>query len=398
MRHRSGIAVVIALVLTALACTSLPTFIQNAAPTQASRPAIQSVPTFSSPPGVSSINGQVIFDEGDLAGLYTRVNPGVVAIWTFSGIGPDAEDSIPSGQGSGFVVDKAGYIVTNQHVIDGASAIEVDFPSGLKAWAELVGTDPDSDLAVLKVDVPEESLVPLPLGDSDQVQVGELVVAIGNPFGFEGTMTIGIISAKGRTLESINPAPGGSFFSAGDIIQTDAAINPGNSGGPLINMQGEVIGVNRAIRTETFTVGGDAANTGVGFAIPINIVRRVLPSLISVGEYEYPYLGISSLSEWNLRTIELLGLPSNALGAYVTCVTPGSPADEAGLRGAGDCNESGLIGGGDLIIAIDNHAVRRFSELLTYLLNHTEVGQTVTLSVLRNGEYVDVQLTIGARP
>lgn len=334
----------------------------------------------------------------DLITLYQRVNPGVVTIWTF--LGPPHDDNAPLGQGSGFVIDQEGHIVTNQHVVEGADQIEVDFPSGFKAWATLLGTDPDSDLAVLAVDAPEEALVPLPLGDSDQVYVGEFVVAIGNPFGLSGTMTVGIISAIGRTLDSEHSAPSGGLFAAGGIIQTDAAINPGNSGGPLINLRGEVIGVNRAIRTENFTVAGSAANSGVGFAIPVNIIRRVVPSLISQGHYDYPYLGISSLPEegLNLKTLEALGLPLDSAGAYVTCVTPGGPADSAGIRGAGSCTDIGLQSGGDLIIAIDSKPVRKFSELLSYLLNDTEIGQEVLLTVLRNGEQLDIPLTLEARP
>lgn len=389
---------VTAMIMSALACSALPELGAGSVPTQASIPTFQSAPSFPNAEQELIVNNQLPLMEGDLVDLYQRVTPGIVTIWTFGDSSALADQSIPLGQGSGFVVDLAGHIVTNQHVVAGASEIEVDFPSGQKAWAQLVGSDPDSDLAVLKVDVPEEMLTPLPLGNSENVRVGDFVVAIGNPFGFEGTMTIGIVSAKGRTLESINPAPGGSFFSAGDIIQTDAAINPGNSGGPLINMRGEVIGVNRAIRTQSFTVSGDAANSGVGFAIPVNIVRRVLPSLIQNGEYAYPYLGISSLSEWNLKTLEALQLPSNAVGAYVTCVTAGSPADEAGIRGAGDCGDPTLRAGGDLIMAIDGQAVRSFSDMLSYLLNYTEVGQVVTLSILRDGNLIDLPLTLGARP
>jgi S1-C subfamily serine protease len=336
--------------------------------------------------------------EGDLISLYESVNPGVVTIWTYTNLGTSSDQVLPTGQGSGFVVSEEGHIITNQHVVNGADEIEVDFSSGLKVWAELIGTDPDSDLAVLNVDLPKEFLTPLPLGDSDQVRVGEFVIAIGNPFGLSGTMTVGIVSAIGRTLSSENLAPGGSFFSAGDIIQTDAAINPGNSGGPLVNLHGEVIGVNRAIRTESFTVTGGAANSGVGFAIPSNIVRRVLPAIIEDGRYDYPYLGISSLSEWNLKTIETLGLPNNAQGAYVTCVTPGSPADTAGIIGASQCDEVGLAPGGDLIVAIDGAPVRQFADLLSYLLKYTQVDQVVTITIARNGEQVDLPLTIGARP
>jgi 2-alkenal reductase len=259
------------------------------------------------PPTVSIAQAPVDLAMADLADLYARVSPGVVTIWVYDNAGGPNDSVTPLAQGSGFVLDGDGHIVTNEHVVEGASAIEVDFTDGRKAWAELLGTDLDSDLALLHVDLPGAALTPLPLGDSDEVRVGDLVVAIGNPFGLTGTLTLGVVSAIGRTLDSQRATPGGEgFYAAGDILQTDAALNPGNSGGPLLNMRGEVIGVNRAIRTEAFTVSGDAANSGVGFAIPINIVRRVAPELIADGSVDYPYLGVTSLNEetWNLRTVD----------------------------------------------------------------------------------------------
>jgi S1-C subfamily serine protease len=338
--------------------------------------------------------------QGDLAFLYEQAYPGVVTIWTFNDLGPGDQSSVPSGQGSGFVIDSEGHIVTNQHVVNLADEIEVDFPSGLRVWATLLGVDPDSDLAILKVDVPANELIPLPLGDSDLVMVGEQVVAIGNPFGLSGTMTVGVVSAVGRTLASEREAPTGAFFTAGGLIQTDAAINPGNSGGPLLNTRGEVIGVNRAIRTESFAVSGSAVSSGVGFAIPVNIVRRVAPAIISSGNYDYPYLGISSLSDQdlNLKILEQIDLPPDTVGAYVTCVTPGGPAERAGLRGAGRCNETVLRPGGDLIIAINELPIANFNELLSFLISETEVGQVIDLTVLREGREVNLTLTIGARP
>lgn len=328
-----------------------------------------------------------IQEEG-LVALYERVIPGVVAIRNL-----DA-----ASLGSGFVVDREGHVVTNYHVVQDTQRVEVDFTSGYKAYGTVIATDLDSDLAVIKVDAPAEELHPLPLGDSDQLKVGQTVVAIGNPFGLSGTMTVGIISALGRTLESERAAPGGAFFSAGDIIQTDAAINPGNSGGPLFNLRGEVIGVNRAIRTTNFTTTGEPLNSGIGFAISINIVRRVLPVLIQTGHYDYPYLGISAIPELNLAAIEALGLKSFT-GAYVTQVVPGSPADKAGLRG-GDQPTSiqGLEAGGDLIVAIDGREVKRFDDLLRYLLNNKSPGDTVILTVLRGDQKVDISVTLGKRP
>jgi S1-C subfamily serine protease len=375
-------------VIATVACASGSSLLQDQAAT------VEPVATRFAPPATPQADAGIALappvSEGDLVSLYQTVNPGVVAIRAITSAGES--------QGTGFVIDTDGHIVTNAHVVLDADTIEIDFPSGLKVWAELVGTESNSDLAVLHVDVPAGELVPLPLGDSSQLSVGQFVVAIGNPFGLSGTMTVGIISGLGRTLDSERAAPGGGLFSSGDIIQTDAAINPGNSGGPLVNLHGEVVGVNRAIRTETFTVTGDAANSGVGFAIPVNLVRRVITGLIEDGEFEYPYLGISSVGELDLAAVEALGLPVTT-GAYVTDVTPGSPADVAGVRGAGVGADSTLVPrGGDLITAIDGHPVRQFSDLLTYLVNNTEVGQVVTLTVLRDGEEVELQLTIGARP
>jgi 2-alkenal reductase len=211
-------------------------------------------------------------------------------------------------------------------------------------------------------------------------------------------MTLGIISAFGRTLQSLHEAPGGGLFTAGDIIQTDAAINPGNSGGPLLNLDGEVIGVNRAIRTFNFTDGEEPLNSGVGFAIAINLVKIVAPTLISEGQYDYPYLGITSLDDINLLQQETLNL-SQPNGIYVMLVTPGSPADKAGLIGGEDPTEiSGLYSGGDLIIAIDGQTVYQFGDLLSYLLNNKKPGDTIMLTVLRDGQQMQVELLLGSRP
>ncbi|MDF1500419.1 MAG: trypsin-like peptidase domain-containing protein [Anaerolineales bacterium] len=375
-----------------------PTRAEATLPPATQLPAVTSPAVNLSTPPLSNL-GELT--RGDLISLYTNVSPGVVTIWTFDDISAGLTTTLPTGQGSGFAIDDQGHIITNHHVIAGADEIEVDFPSGAKAWADLIGTDPDSDLAVLKVEIDGEFFTPLPLGDSDDVRVGEFVVAIGNPFGLRGTMTVGIISAIGRTLESERTTASGLRFSAGDLIQTDAAINPGNSGGPLLNMNGEVIGVNRAIQTESFTVEGDAANSGVGFAIPINIVRRVAPGIIQNGEYRYPYLGISSLDDdlWNLKTIQALGFNALSNGAYITAVVPGSPADQAGLQGGTSETEiPNMRRGGDLIVAIDKQPVYNFAGLLSYLFKYTEVGQDVTLTVLRDNEEVEIPLTIGARP
>ena len=329
-------------------------------------------------------------DQDVLVEIYEKSNPGVVAIQVLTDSG--------NGLGSGFVIDKDGHIITNFHVIEGVTELEVDFPSGFKTRGEVIGIDTDSDLAVIEVEAPPEELFPLPLGDSSEIKVGQTVVAIGSPFRFNGTMTTGIISSLGRTLESIHEAPGGNFFTAGDIIQTDAAINPGNSGGPLLNVKGEVIGVNRAIRTFNFTSQDDPLNSGIGFAIAINTVKRVVPSLISEGKYDYPYLGISSLTDISLLQQEALQLPRTN-GAYVTDVTPDSPADRAGLQGATNHTDfPNLYSGGDFIIAIDAITIQTFSDLLSYLVQEKSPGDTITLTVMRQDQELEIDLILGKRP
>jgi S1-C subfamily serine protease len=399
-RLNTKVLAVVVVFVVITSCSLSSTAFGNPTPTSPPLPTTRPTRTPSESLAIPTVFGEGQILAANLAELYQRVSPGVVTIWRYDAPGLAQDPELPTGQGSGFVIDLDGHIVTNQHVIDGADEIEVNFPSGLKAWAELVGSDTDSDLAVLKVDVPEEDLVLLPLGDSDQVRVGDFVVAIGNPFGLSGTMTIGIISALERTLQSQHIAPGGGTFTSGDIIQTDAAINPGNSGGPLINLRGEVIGVNQAIRTESFSVLGDSVNSGVGFAIPVNTVQQVVSSIIEYGRYEYPYLGIAMLNEelWNLKTLEQLGLPPDAAGVYINVVTSGGPAEQAGLRGGNRQINENVWAGGDLIIALDGHPIRRNGDLLSYLINHTQVNQMVTLTILRDGEEMDISLTIGARP
>lgn len=376
--------IVLGLALVSLACSWQGTAL---APT--ALPAEPAGSPGTPPTAVAAIEPQLV-REGDLIDLYTRVSGGVVSIRIYNESG--------AGQGSGFVYDTEGHIVTNGHVVAEAQQIEVDFPSGDKVWAELVGVDTNVDLAVLRVDVPAGVLHPLPLGDSSQVRVGEIVVAIGNPFGLAGTMTVGIVSALGRTLDSERDAPGGGVFSSGDIIQTDAAINLGNSGGPLVDLRGDVIGVNRAILTEAYSVIGAPTNSGVGFAIPVNVARRVVEAILAGGEFDYPYLGVLCLSSLDLQTVEALGL-TRVTGAYVTDVTPGGPAARAGIvGGAGPAVIGDVPQGGDLIVAIEGSPVREFGDLLSYLVNYTEAGQVVTLTVVRNGEEVEVPVTIGARP
>lgn len=340
-------------------------------------------PVFATPQPVTT-NPSLL--DGSLTSLYQQVLPGVVSIRT------------DVGQGSGFVYDTYGHIITNQHVIDGASTVEVAFPSGFKAYGTVIGTDGDADVAVIKVDAAAEELHPLSIGDSDTLQVGQTVVAIGNPFGLSGTMTLGIVSGLGRTQPS-SQAAGGGFFSTADIIQTDAAINPGNSGGPLFNLNGEVVGINQSIRTDSFNqMTGNAVNSGVAFSVSINLVKKVVPVLIGDGKYEYPYLGITSSSNLSLSEIEALGLDSYT-GAYVLDVTPGGPADLAGIQaGNTPTRIDRLNAGGDLIISFDGKPVITFDDLLSYLITTKSPGDTVLLTVIRDGQPVDVPIKLGARP
>ncbi|HSH05150.1 MAG TPA: trypsin-like peptidase domain-containing protein [Anaerolineae bacterium] len=318
--------------------------------------------------------------ESTLVNLYRQVNPSVVHVFSQRG-------NLALGEGSGFIYDGQGHIVTNNHVVENGDTFEVVFANKERRVAEVVGMDVDSDLAVIKVESLPAGMVPMQLGDSTQLAVGQFVIAIGNPFGEEGSMSLGIVSGLGRSLTSQRTAEGGGRYSLPQVIQTDTAINPGNSGGPLLNLRGEVVGVNSAIRTTTGT------NSGVGFAIPVNAVRRVAPSLIANGSYTYPFIGIGALSTGlTLSQQEELGLPQ-ATGAYITSVTPGSGADEAGLVPANAMGQ-----GGDLIIAIDSVPVYEFNDLTTYLIFETEVGQTVNLTIIREGETIDVPLTLGARP
>jgi 2-alkenal reductase len=286
--------------------------------------------------------------------------------------------------GSGFVLDQQGHIVTNNHVVEGARSIAVSFFDGRIVRAEVVGTDPDSDLAVIQVsDVPAEDLRPLPLADSNSIFVGQEVLAIGAPFGQAWTLTTGIVSAIDRSIQGL------SGFSIGQAIQTDAAINPGNSGGPLLNLQGEVIGVNSQI------ISRSRSSSGVGFAIPANLVDRVAQDLIKHGSVEYSYLGIGG-GEITLGIIEELGLPNTTRGVVVSRVEPRGPAGLAGLR---DPRVAGQrLQSVDIITAIDGTPLEGMPSLIAYLANYTEPGQTVTLAVLRDGQTIQLSVTLSTRP
>lgn len=323
-----------------------------------------------------------------LISIYERVNPAVVNIEVMKSVAPTfGSDFFQEGEGSGFIIDEEGHIVTNNHVVEGAEQVQVTLHDGTIVQAEVLGTDPDSDLAVIDIDLHPGILRPVELGDSDRLQVGQRAIAIGNPFGLEGTLTTGVISALGRTL------PAESLFAIPEVIQTDAAINPGNSGGPLLDGQGRVIGVNTAIRT---TTGG---NIGVGFAVPINLAKRVIPHLIAEGRYEHPQLGIRGLSITPFLAEEL-SLPVEK-GVLVSEVTPDSPAEKAGIRGgSGQVQVRGSLvrTGGDIIIGIDERHVVQFEDLLSYLVMETEVGQEVMVTILRDGSEQSLKVSLEARP
>ncbi|MGD0806328.1 MAG: trypsin-like peptidase domain-containing protein [Anaerolineales bacterium] len=375
--------VLIVLGVLAMACSgTMP--VTNATPTPTVATATQT------PTPATSLVGA----DGSLAALYDKVNPGVVTIIAYgpTGSGNDA-------LGSGFVIDTKGDILTNMHVIASAKSIEVDFPSGFMTQGTIAAKDPDSDVAVIHVDAPASELHPLTLGDSSKVNIGDPVIAIGNPFALYNTLTFGIVSAKGRTDESLSSSSDTSFYIIGDMIQTDAALNPGNSGGPLFNMQGEVIGINRSILSPSTSQGGTASNTGLGFAVSSNLVRRILPDLLATGKYDYPYLGLGSLTEIHLQAQQELGLPYT-YGVYITSVTAGGPADKAGLRaGTVDIpNVTDLKKGGDLIIAINGQKVNNFGDMVSYIVMNFKPGDSVKFTVYRDGASVDVPVTLGSRP
>ncbi len=304
------------------------------------------------------------------------------------------QDDFQQGAGSGFVWDKQGHIVTNNHVVAGADRIVVTFHDGTTVSAKVVGTDPDSDLAVIKVDVAADRLQPVTLADSTQAKVGQLAIAIGNPFGLQGTMTTGIVSAIGRLLPVDSSNATGPSYTIPDVIQTDAAINPGNSGGLLLDDQGHVLGVTSAI------ISPVRASAGIGFAIPSAIVKKVVPSLMTTGTYVHPYLGIAGAT-LNPDIAKAMNLGADQRGALVIAVTGGGPAEKAGLRGS--TQQVTIDGrhtrvGGDVIVAVAGKPVKTFDDLVTYLSRSASVGQTLTLDVLRDGKHQTVTITPAARP
>ncbi|MCA9907121.1 MAG: trypsin-like peptidase domain-containing protein [Anaerolineae bacterium] len=329
--------------------------------------------------------------ERQLADLYNTVVNSVVSIEVVAQFEHPTviDEQFAQSGGTGFVLDTDGHIVTNYHVVEGAVQIAVNFHDGTIVRGEVVGLDPDADIAVIQVDLPVEELTPLSLADSSQLFVGQTTIALGSPFGRDWTMTTGIISALGRTIRGLN------IYSIGEVIQTDTAINPGNSGGPLLNLRGEVIGVNAQIASEV------RANSGVGFAIPSNLVRRVANALIEKGQIDYSYIGIQG-GDMTLAQIETMNLPNNAHGIVVGFVEENSPAARGGLHNPGrERTVDGITAyiNADIITAIDGLPLRDMSDLIAYLASQTQPGQTVTLTVLRDGrDMIDLPITLTSRP
>lgn len=321
--------------------------------------------------------------ELSLIEIFEKSESGVVRV----NVQKSSEAQIPAGVGSGFVFDKQGHVITNAHVVEGATKVVITFLDGREYNAEIVGVDTFTDIAVLKVNADLSLLHPLTLGDSSSLKVGEPIAAIGNPFGLSGSMTSGIVSQLGRLL------PSGSGYSIPDVIQTDAAINPGNSGGPLLNMRGSVVGINTAIQSAT------GEFTGVGFAVPSQTVAKIVPSLIKDGEYKHPWIGISG-RDIDPDLAKVLNL-KDAVGFLIVTVIPDSPADRAGLHGSENVVEVDGVEytiGGDIILSVDGNEVRKISDILIHLQRAKAVGDDLVLEILRDGRTSNFTLTLGERP
>jgi len=381
--------------------------------THAPPPAIVSdapaAPAATAPAADLDPDAVVAAQEQVLTGIYDAVLPSVVHIlvtldtdrlegeldefpfrYPFGDLPDQPERFFQRGEGSGFVWDEQGHLITNQHVVENAERVTVQFADGTELIAEIVGGDPYSDIAVLKVEPPDAGLTPVTVGDSAALKVGQVAVTVGNPFGQDFTMTSGIVSALGRTRPS-----GLSSYSIPLVIQHDAPINPGSSGGPLLDRRGQVIGIN----TQIISQSGSSA--GIGFAVPINVARKVIPALIEHGEYRYAWLGIAGVDLFpELR--DAAGLPEGTRGVLVQSLVAGGPSDTAGLKAGSEQVQFGgrtYAIGGDTIVAIDDAPVYQMSDLINYLAQHTDPGDTATLTVIRGGgERADIAVTLAARP
>jgi S1-C subfamily serine protease len=329
--------------------------------------------------------------------IFKQVENSVVQIISKTPTASDSSDQSSSNTtklGSGFVYDKQGHIVTNSHVVGDAKAVDVTFPDGNRYTAKVIASDIYSDIAVVQIwqnaSQPQQQqlssyLKPLVLGNSSNLEVGDIVIAIGNPFGLDDTMTTGIVSGIGRLIPAT--AGGGTIP---NTIQTDAPINPGNSGGPLLNTQGEIVGMNTALLTDTNTF------SGIGFAIPSNTIAKIVPTLIVKGYYPNPSFGLSVVTLTS-NLAEYAGLPVNLKGAYVDTITKNGPADKAGIHGS-TIDQYGSKHLGDIILAVDGHNITTPDDLVDYIGQHKSVGDNLTLSVYRNGHVIDLKATLSARP
>ncbi|HID89601.1 MAG TPA: PDZ domain-containing protein [Anaerolineae bacterium] len=379
------------LVGTTVAC-GLPAAVLPSA-TATPVPALPPTPT-AAPPQASPVPTTEPANalEAQVEAVYERAAPAVVNITVRSIAYDFFMRPVPQeGTGSGFLYDDQGHIVTNYHVVENAEEVMVTLADGRTFPAEVVGTDPSTDLAVIRIEA-EDLPNPIPLADSDQLKVGQFVVAIGNPFGQEGTLTVGVISALGRVIQS----PDGRFI--GEAIQTDAAINPGNSGGPLLDLHGRVIGVNSQI------ISPSRASAGIGFAVSSNTVRRVVPHLIAEGRYPHPWLGVQllDLTPQRARIFRQAGMeiPVDE-GVLVIEVVPGSPADKAGIHGGDRMVRIGrytIPVGGDVIVSINGQPIANLKDLTVYLETETRVGQTIEVGLIRDGREMSVQVTLAERP
>ena len=334
---------------------------------------------------IDEINNLILQESKTLSlmEIFEKAEPGVVRVNTLR----NQTINETGGVGSGFVFDKMGHIITNAHVVEGSTKTIVTFLDGRSYNAEIIGVDEYTDIGVIKVNADLKLLQPLSLGDSSNLNVGEPIAAIGNPFGLSGSMTSGIVSQMGRLL------PSGSGYSIPDVIQTDAAINPGNSGGPLLNMRGNIVGINTAIQSTT------GEFTGVGFAIPSQTVAKIVPILIDEGEYKHPWIGISG-RDIDPDTANVLGL-KDALGFLIITVVENSPAADAGLIGSDkiievDGKEYSI--GGDIIVAVDGMDVRKIDDILVHLQRVKTVGDEMNLEILRDGRTTNVTIILQERP
>jgi S1-C subfamily serine protease len=326
-------------------------------------------------------------DEKNNIAVYEKVADGVVNI-TSTAVQMDFFFNVfpTRGSGSGAILDTRGHILTNHHVVANAQKLEVALVDGSRWPAKLIGSDPDNDLAVIKIDAPKEKLKVIPMGDSKNLRIGQKVLAIGNPFGFERTLTTGVISSVGRTIRS----EVGTLIE--DVIQTDAAINPGNSGGPMLNSEGEIIGINSAI------ISPSGGNVGIGFAIPVNTAKRIIPELISKGYVTYPWIG-ATIQALIPEVAKYLKLKIER-GALIAEVVKGGPADKAGLKGGSQRVQVGnmiVVVGGDIVVKADSQEIKTNEELIRYV-REKKIGNTVTFKVYRKDKFENVKVTLGERP